>query len=101
MYVFYDYFCVICTGRRTFNSFRNGAKNSTIQIKAKYDDFQPVGEAAETLCGFVKNWLKREMKMLRQKLAYDCRSAKRFHVRRTALVALRMPRQQVVFITDF
>ena len=34
-----------------FNSFRNGAKNSTIQIKAKYDDFQPVGEAAETLNG--------------------------------------------------
>jgi hypothetical protein len=28
-----------------------GLKNSTIQIKAKYDDFQPVGEAAETLCG--------------------------------------------------
>ena len=41
-----------------FNSFRNGAKNSTIQIKARYGDFQPVGEAAETLSGFVKNWLK-------------------------------------------
>jgi hypothetical protein len=36
-----------------FNSFRNGAKNSTIQIKAKYDDFQPVGDTQ----WFVKNWL--------------------------------------------
>jgi len=42
---------MVCTGRRTLNSFRSGAKNSTIQMKAKYDDFQPVGEAAETLCG--------------------------------------------------
>ncbi len=31
--------------------FRNGPKNSTIQIIARYDDFQPVGEAAETLSG--------------------------------------------------
>ncbi len=30
---------------------KTGLKNSTIQMKAKYDDFQPVGEAAETLCG--------------------------------------------------
>ncbi len=102
MYVFYDYFCVVCTGRRTFNSFRNGAKKFNDSIKVKYNDFQPVGEAAETLCGFVKNWLNEgDVKMLCQKLAYDCRSAKRFHVRRTALVALMMPRQQVVFITDF
>jgi hypothetical protein len=51
VYVFYEYFCMVCTGRHTFNSFRNGAKNSTILMKEKYDDFQPVGEAAETLCG--------------------------------------------------
>ena len=72
-----------------FNSFRNGAKNSTIQIKARYDDFQPVGEAAETLSGLCEKLAEAERRMmLRQKLAYDCRSAKRFHVRRTALVAL-------------
>jgi hypothetical protein len=47
---------VVCTGRRTFNSFRNGVKKFNDSIKVKYDDFQPVGEAAETLCGFVKNW---------------------------------------------
>ena len=35
-----------------------GQKNSTIQIKRKIRRFQPVGEAAETLSGFVKNWLK-------------------------------------------
>jgi hypothetical protein len=51
VYVFYDYFCVICTGRRTFNSFRNGAEKFNDSIKVRYDDFQPVGEAAETLCG--------------------------------------------------
>jgi hypothetical protein len=33
-----------------------------------------------------------EEMMLRQLLAYDCRSAKRFHVRRRQLVVLRMPR---------
>ncbi len=37
-----------------FNSFRSGAKKFNDSIKVKYDDFQPVGEAAETLCGFVK-----------------------------------------------
>ena len=31
VYVFYDYFYVVCTGHRTLNSFRSGAKNSTIQ----------------------------------------------------------------------
>ena len=60
MYVFYDYFCVICTGRRTLNSFRSGAKNSTIQIKARYNDFQPVGEAAETLSGLCEKLAEAE-----------------------------------------
>ncbi len=56
--------------------------------------FPPVSEAVNTLGWFVKLALKklREEMMLRQKLAYDCRSAKRFHVRRRQLVALGMPR---------
>ena len=39
--------------------------------------------------------------MLRQKLAYDCRSPKRFHVRRTALVAQLCRANRWFFITDF
>ncbi len=43
-----------------FNSFRNGAKISTIQIKARYDDFQPVGEAAETRVS--SKWKKKKIR---------------------------------------
>jgi hypothetical protein len=36
--------------------------------------------------------LKQEEMLLRQTLAYDCRSAKHFQVRRRQLMALKMPR---------
>ena len=39
--------------------------------------------------------------MLRQNLPYDCRSAKRFYVRRTALVAHFCRANRWSFITDF
>jgi hypothetical protein len=51
VYVFTITFAWFVRAVAHFNSFRNGAKNSMIQIKAKYDDFQPVSEAAETLSG--------------------------------------------------
>ncbi len=52
VYVFYDYFYVICTGRRIFNSFRSGVKKFNNSIETRYDNFPPpVGEAALTLCG--------------------------------------------------
>ena len=89
MYVFYDYFCVVVRAVAHFNSFRNGAKKFNNSNESKIRRFQPVGEAAETLSGLCEKLAEAERRMmLRQKLAYDCRSAKRFHVRRTALVAL-------------
>ena len=98
---FYDYFCVVCTGRRTFNSFRNGAKNSTIQTKAKYDDFQPVGEAAETLCGLWKNWLKLCGDDAPSKLALRLPIGEKFLREANGTRGAFLPRQQMVFYHRF
>ena len=67
--------------------FRNGAERLNSFKWRKIRRFQPVSVAAGTLEWFVKiGWAVKE-KLLRQNLPYDCRSAKRFYVRRTALVA--------------
>ena len=42
-----------------FNNFRNGAERLNNSNERKIRRFQPVGEAAETLRWFVKNWLKQ------------------------------------------
>ena len=60
MHVFTITFAWFVRAVAHFNSFRNGAKNSTIQIKARYNDFQPVGEAAETLSGLCEKLAEAE-----------------------------------------
>jgi hypothetical protein len=74
------------------SSFKSGVKKFNNSIEERYDDFSPVSEAVKALCGFDEKGWRIEEQCLRQKLAYDCRSAKRFHVRQRQLVALRMPR---------
>ena len=86
-----------------FNNFRNGAERLNNLNERKIRRFQPVSVAAGTLSGLcVKNWAGSEGELtLRQKLPYDCRSAKRFYVRRTALVAHLCHANRWFFITDF
>ncbi len=71
-------------------------------MTAKYDDSNllalPLGHLV--VCVVKIGWLRGEM-TLRQKLPYDCRSAKRFYVRRTALVAHLCRANRWFFITDF
>jgi hypothetical protein len=86
-----------------FNNFRNGAERSNNLNEAKYDDSNLLALPLGHLWWFVKNWAGSEggWVTLRQKLPYDCRSAKRFYVRRTALVAHLCRANRWFFITDF
>ena len=71
-------------------------------MNAKYDDSNLLALLLGHLGGLCVNWaeLWGEL-MLRQNLPYDCRSAKRFYVRRTALVAHFCCANRWFFITDF
>ena len=102
MYVFTITFAWFVRAVAHFNSFRNGAERLNNSNERKIRRFQPVGEAAETLCLVCEKLAGSEGEMmLLQKLAYDCRSAKRFYVRRTALVAHFCRANRWFFITDF
>ncbi|MFN9900852.1 MAG: hypothetical protein ACK55Z_19140 [bacterium] len=52
------------------------------------------------ICVCVENWLSCEGDAP-SKVSLRLPIAKRFHTRRTALVERLLPRQQVVFMTDF
>ncbi len=70
-------------------------------MKAKYDDSNLLAKLPRHFVTCEKlAEAEREM-MLRQKLAYDCRSGKRIHVRRTALVAHFCRANRWFLITDF
>ncbi len=101
MYVFYDYFYVVCTGCRTFNSFRSGAKNSTIQMKAKYDDSNLLAKLPKHSVVCVKNWLKLKEDDAPSKVSLRLPIGETFSREANGTRGAFMPRQQVIFITDF
>ena len=97
MYVFTITFAWFVRAIAHFNSFRNGAKNSTIQIKARYY----VGEAAETLCSLCEKigWLRGVDAP--SKVSLRLPIGETFSREANGTRGAFMPRQQVVFITDF
>ncbi len=84
-----------------FNSFRNGAKKFNNSNESKIRRFQPVGEAAETLSGFVKNWLKLWGDDAPSKTCLRLPIGETFACEANGTRGAFLPRQQVVFITDF
>jgi hypothetical protein len=70
-------------------------------MNAKYDDSNLLALPLGHLVVLCENGLKLWGELLRQNLPYDCRSAKRFYVRRTALVAHLCRANRWFFITDF
>jgi len=91
VYVFYDYFCVICTGRRTFNSFRSGVKKFNYSIKDT-TIFPPVSEAVNTLWLVCENWVNEGDGDAPSKVSLQLPIGETFSREATALVALKMPR---------
>ena len=81
------------TGTEILNNFRR-----------KIRRFQPVTQLRETLWVWSlwrKNWLAEEGGDAPSKVSLRLPIAKTFYTRRTALVERLLPRQQVVFMTDF
>jgi hypothetical protein len=78
-----------------------GLKNSTIQIKARYDDSNLLAKLPRHLGGFVKNWLKLYGDDAPSKLALRLPIGETFYVRRTALVAHFCRAKRWFLITDF
>ncbi len=101
MYVFTITFAWFVQAVAYFNSFRNRAKNSTIQIKARYDDSNLLAKLPRhsMVC---ENWLKlRGGDDAPSKTCLRLPIGETFSREVNGTRGAFMPRQQVVFITDF